>query len=312
MNAPHVPVLLDEVLDALLPDQQEVERVIDGTLGTGGHTLALLTHGASQVLGMDVDASAIEIARARLADFADRVQIVQRSYVDMEKAAQEIGWTQVDAILLDLGASSIQFDQPHRGFAFMQDGPLDMRFNPDSAGQTAADLVNYADVDELEDLFFKYGEERHSRRIARTILKERPIETTGQLAEVVRSAIPAASKGKRFHSPSIHPATRVFQALRIAVNDELNAVKTVLPIAINLLRPGGRLAVISFHSLEDRIVKHAFKDASTEIISPPGMMLEEKSAEIRLVNKKPITATEEEVQRNPRSRSAKLRVIEKL
>jgi 16S rRNA (cytosine1402-N4)-methyltransferase len=300
------------MLEALLPAQKDVERVIDGTLGAGGHTLALMEHGVSEVLGMDVDLSAINIATKRLADFANRVHIVHRSYVEMKEAAQEIGWDQVDGILLDFGASSIQFDQSDRGFAFMHDGPLDMRFNPDSAGRTAADLVNYYDADELADLFFEYGEERHSRRIARAILQARPIESTGELAEVVRSAVPVTGRGKRRNKPAIHPATRVFQALRIAVNDELNAIETVLPIAIDLLRSGGRLAVISFHSLEDRIVKHVFKEASTEIVSPPGMMLEEKSAEVRLITRKPITATEEEIAQNPRSRSAKLRVMEKL
>jgi 16S rRNA (cytosine1402-N4)-methyltransferase len=202
----------------------------------------------------------------------------------------------------------MQLDTAERGFAFMKDGLLDMRFNPTDLDQSsAADIVNTWQADELADIFYRYGEERESRRIAKAIVAGRPYTTTRQLAEVIEKAMP-----RRPGVKAIHPATRVFQALRIAVNDELRVVERALPIAIDLLHPGGRLAVISFHSLEDRIVKQTFKEASTEIVSPPGMMLEEKAAVVELVTRKPIEAAEAEIAQNPRSRSAKLRVVEKL
>lgn len=301
---PHLPVLLDDVLHALQPDSAHVRHMIDGTLGAGGHTLALVNAGAESVLGLDVDPDALALARTALEPVADRVVIRQASYRDMASVAQSIGWQGVDGILLDLGVSSMQLDRAARGFAFMQDGPLDMRFNPTGDRPPASEIINYWDEGELTAIFFKYGEERHSRRIARAIVQQRPFETTRQLAAVIAQAVP---KGKQ----TIHPATRVFQALRIAVNDELATIEATLPDAIDLLNPGGRLAVISFHSLEDRIVKQVFKEASTEIVSPPGMMLEEKVATIRLVTRKPIVASDEEIARNPRSRSAKLRVAEK-
>lgn len=303
--AEHIPVLADAVLAGLLPDDQAVERVIDGTLGAGGHTRLLIEAGVKHVLGLDVDPMALGIARKNLADLAERVTVAHASYADMIEAASDVGWGTVDAILLDLGISSMQIDTAERGFAFMRDGPLDMRFNADSDGLTAADIVNHWDAGAMADIFFKYGEERHSRRIARAVIDKRPFTTTSELAEAVRDAVP---KGRQ----PIHPATRVFQALRIAVNDELRTVEHALPDAIRLLRPGGRLGVISFHSLEDRIVKQTFKEASTEIVSPPGMVLEEKAAEVRLINRKPITADDVEIEHNPRSRSAKLRVVEKL
>ncbi len=309
----HVPVLLEEVLTALLPDGHPVERVIDGTLGAGGHSTALLHAGVGHLLGFDLDPQALALAREALAPFADRATIVHDSYLHMVRHAETLGWDDgVDGILLDLGVSSMQLDTAERGFAFMKDGPLDMRFNPASADATAADLVNTWEADELAEIFFRYGEERESRRIARAIISHRPYQTTRQLADVIADATPRHfPRGKKAHTKTIHPATRVFQALRIAVNDELRVIETVLPQAIGLLRPGGRLAVISFHSLEDRIVKHLFKEASTEIISPPGMQLEEKQALVDLVTRKPIEASEAEVARNPRSRSAKLRVVQK-
>lgn len=299
---PHIPVLLDAILTALLP----AERIIDGTLGAAGHTRALLESGAKSVLGLDRDPDALKIARERLVDYGERAHIVHASYAEMRGVSAKIGWNAVDGILLDLGVSSMQLDRPERGFAFMQEGPLDMRFDPTSTQPPAAELVNYWDADELADIFYKYGEERHSRKLASEIIKHRPYETTSQLAAVIEAATPYARRER------IHPATRVFQALRIAVNDELGTLERVLPEAVDLLKSGGKLAVISFHSLEDRIVKHYFKDASTEIVSPPGMVLEEKEASVKLVNRKPIVATEEEIARNPRSRSAKLRVVEKL
>ncbi len=304
----HIPVLRDAVLENLIPEGG-AERAIDGTLGAGGHTAALLDAGVSEVLGLDRDPMAIEIARANLAPYGSRVHIVHASYLSMADEATRLGWTGVDAILLDLGVSSMQLDTPERGFAFRHEGALDMRFDPgDSGHPTAADLVNTLDESELADIFYRYGEERDSRRIARAVVRARPYQTTRDLAAAIEKASP------RRHDDKIHPATRVFQALRIAVNDELQAVERVLPIAIDLLRPGGRLAVISFHSLEDRIVKEAFRLASTDCICPPKVpvCVCGHQASVRPITRKPLVADEAESARNPRSRSAKLRIVEKL
>lgn len=309
----HIPVLLEETLAALMPvGGRPPQRVIDGTLGAGGHTRALLERGAGHVLGLDVDPQAIALAAQTLTPFAHRVSIRHVSYAHMAQEAARMGWSDgVDGILLDLGVSSMQLDTASRGFAFGQDGPLDMRFDPASGGETAADLVNHWDADSLADVFYQYGEERDSRRIAQAIVKARPYQTTRQLADVIKAAARPEKRTNPRARP-IHPATRIFQALRIAVNHELDTVAAAIPAAIALLRPRGRLAIISFHSLEDRIVKQIFKDAATEIISPPGMQLEEKRAAVTLITKKPITAQDSETAVNPRSRSAKLRVVEKL
>jgi 16S rRNA (cytosine1402-N4)-methyltransferase len=300
----HTPVLLQPILDCLTPAQ----RVIDGTLGAGGHTRALLDAGVSEVLGLDLDPMALEIAHANLQSYGARVHITHANYWDMVAQAHNLGWDQVDGILLDVGVSSMQLDRPERGFAFMQDGPLDMRFDPSGGGLSAADLVNDADEAELADLFYKYGEEPQGRKLARGIVASRPYETTRQLATTIERITPRRKGDK------IHPATRVFQALRIAVNDELTGLERVLPQAIDLLKPGGRLAVISFHSLEDRIVKQAFKLASTDCICPPNVpvCVCGHHASVSLVTRKPIVADEAEIAQNPRSRSAKLRVVEKL
>jgi 16S rRNA (cytosine1402-N4)-methyltransferase len=305
----HIPVLLDLVLETLSPPGRDCPaRLIDGTLGAGGHTAALLESGVGEVLGLDVDEHALEIARENLAPYAERAHIVHASYAEMTAAAHQIGWDYVDGILLDLGVSSMQLDSPERGFAFMRDGPLDMRFDPTGNRPPAAELVNYLDEAELAELFYKYGEERYSRPLARAVVAGRPYQTTRQLAEIVEKAVPRHKWG------SIHPATRIFQALRIAINDELGTIERALPAAIDLLRPGGRLAVISFHSLEDRIVKQAFKLASTDCICPPKVpvCVCGHRASVRLVNRKPLEASEDEIAHNPRSRSAKLRVVEKL
>lgn len=305
MTAPHLPVLYEEIIHALQP--QPGGLYVDGTLGAGGHSAGLLEASAptGEVLAFDLDPHAIEIARARLARFGTRLHIVQASYVEMAEHARRLGWQAVDGILLDLGVSSMQLDTAERGFSFLQDAPLDMRFSP-AAPRSAADLVNSLPEDELADLFFRYGEERHARRIARAITRNRPITTTRQLADLVLETI-----GKR---ERIHPATRIFQALRIAVNDELEAVQSVLPVAIGLLRPGGRLAVISFHSLEDRIVKETFRRESADCLCPPRQPVCTcgHRARVRELTRKPIEARPEELQANPRARSAKLRVIEKL
>jgi 16S rRNA (cytosine1402-N4)-methyltransferase len=300
----HISVLLDAVVSALLP----AARVVDGTLGAGGHARALLAGGAGELLGLDADPLAISIARQTLAPFAERAHLVHRSYERMAEEATALGWSGVDAIVLDLGVSSMQFDRAERGFAFLQDGPLDMRFDPQGERPSAADLVNHLDEAELADLIYNYGEEHHSRRLARAIVAGRPFQTTRELAAVIERAQPRRPGDK------LHPATRTFQALRIAVNDELGAVERVLPLAIDLLRPGGRLAVISFHSLEDRLVKQAFKLASTDCICPPRVpvCVCGHRASVRLLTRKPQVADAAEVAQNPRSRSAKLRVVEKL
>lgn len=300
----HIPVLLEPILEHLLP----AERVIDGTLGAGGHSRALLEHGAGALLGLDLDPDALALAREALAPFGKRAHVSHSSYADMRAAAQSAGWDAVDAILLDLGVSSMQLDRAARGFAFRADGPLDMRFDPGGPRPPASELVNTLDEDELADIFYRYGEEPQGRRLARAIVKARPFTTTRALAEAIERVTP------RRHNDKIHPATRVFQALRIAVNDELGVIERALPEAIDLLRPGGRLAVISFHSLEDRIVKDTFRLAATDCICPPKtpICVCGHKASVRLLTRKPVVADEDEIARNPRSRSARLRVVEKL
>ncbi len=312
IQQPHVSVLLDEVLAHLLPEGRSIQRAIDGTLGAGGHTLAFLEQGVDEVLAFDLDPVALKLGRERVADYAGRAHLVHSSYENMVEVAHERGWQSVDAILLDLGVSSMQLDMPERGFAFrFENSPLDMRFNPQDNRPTAADLVNTWDASELADIFYRYGEEQNSRRLAAAIVHDRvekPFVTTRDLAGLIERITP------RRYDDRIHPATRVFQALRIAVNDELGVIAEVLPKAISLLKSGGRLAVISFHSLEDRIVKDAFRLASTDCICPPQIPVCRcgHTASVRLVNKKPIIAGEAEIASNPRSRSAKLRIVEKL
>jgi 16S rRNA (cytosine1402-N4)-methyltransferase len=300
----HISVLLEPILEYLLP----AERIIDGTLGAGGHTAALLEHGAGDVLGLDLDPMALSIARDVLAPFGERPHIVHASYATMTQQAHDLGWDSVDGILLDLGVSSMQLDVAERGFAFMQDGPLDMRFDPAGGRPSAATIVNTWDEAELADLFYKYGEDPNGRRLARMITAGRPYQTTRELAADIERAIPRRKGDK------IHPATRAFQALRIAVNDELGVVEWALPDAISLLKPGGRLAVISFHSLEDRIVKQTFKLESTDCICPPRtpICICGHKARVKPLTKKPLIADDAEIAQNPRSRSAKLRVVEKL
>lgn len=305
----HIPIMEGEVVEALRANDPLVKRLIDGTVGGGGHTLALLRAGVNEALCLDRDRSAIDHARGRLSEFAERARLVHGSYIDMAAEARLAGWETVDAILLDLGLSSLQLDDQARGFSFRFDAPLDMRFDSDGDGRTAYDLVNGLSTTELANLLYRYGEERRSRRIASAIAERRPIETTGQLADLVARV----KRGRARRTATTHPATTVFQALRIAVNGELEAVKRALPVAVELLSPGGRLAVITFHSLEDRIVKQTFKKLSTTVKAPPGMAsIEAAMAQIRLVNRKPITPSREEIEANPRSRSAKLRVVEKL
>jgi 16S rRNA (cytosine1402-N4)-methyltransferase len=304
-TTPHIPVLLDEVLGGLspLPDQ----RLIDGTLGAGGHTEAILKaiapHG--QVLALDADPSALEIARRRLAAYGDRVRFVHANFAQLAAVARNLDFVPVHGVLLDLGLSSMQLDAGERGFSFQNTGPLDMRYDPNSP-TTAADLVNNLAQDELADLIYRFGEERRSRVIARAIVAARPLRTTHELAEVVARAV-GGRRGDR-----LHPATRTFQALRIAVNDELDVLRAALPAATSVLAPGGRLAVISFHSLEDRIVKEFFRRESRDCICPPEQPVCTcgHRATLHIITPKPITVTSTEAALNPRARSAKLRVAE--
>jgi 16S rRNA (cytosine1402-N4)-methyltransferase len=304
----HIPVLYKEIIHALQP--QRGGRYVDGTLGAGGHARGILEACTPDglLLGLDVDPQALMLARETLAPYAagGRTHLVQASYTTITQQLAVLSWDAVDGIVLDLGASSMQFDNAERGFSFMQDGPLDMRFGP-RAFQSAEDIVNTYDEKDLADLIFRYGEDRDSRKIARAIVMSRPLHTTRELVAVIEKASPR--RGDR-----VHPATQTFQALRIAVNEELSAVENVLPQAVSSLRRGGRLAVISFHSLEDRIVKDFFREQSKDIFNPPYERIyeEERKAVVKIVNKKPIVASDEEIKANPRARSAKLRVVEKL
>ncbi|HXF63817.1 MAG TPA: 16S rRNA (cytosine(1402)-N(4))-methyltransferase RsmH [Caldilineaceae bacterium] len=307
----HIPVLLDETVDGL--GVKPGSLVIDGTLGGGGHTARILERSApnGRVLGLDADPAAVERVAARLAGAvsAGRLVIVQANFGEMQTVAEAHGFTQVDGILLDLGVSSFQLETPDRGFSLMHSGPLDMRFDPQQP-ISAADIVNRWPEHELADLIYQYGEERHSRRIARFLVAHRPIETTDQLARLVAQAVrKVQGKGER-----IHPATRTFQALRIAVNQELAQLARVLPQALQLLRPGGRLAVISFHSLEDRIVKQWMQAEASDFIPdrlhPFGGVA--RTPTLRVVTAKPVTPSSAEIERNPRSRSAKLRIAERI
>ena len=284
------------------------DRFIDGTLGAGGHAVGLLEAAGptTELLGIDRDPRALELAAESLRDFDERVHLRQGSYHRMAEMAAEIGWDKVDGILLDLGLSSMQLDDPSRGFAFRLEGPLDMRFGP-SVTVTAGDLVNELAEEALADLIAKYGEEPASRRVARAIVEARPLRSTGELAQVISRAI-GRSGGR------IHPATRTFQALRIAVNDELAVLEEGLESALELLNPGGRLAVIAFHSLEDRIVKNYLRQESKDCICPPEQPVCtcDHKAKVELIGPKPIMASDSEIERNRRARSARLRVAERL
>jgi len=303
---PHQSVLYHEIIHALNP--KSPGRYIDATVGAGGHAAGILEAASpdGSLLGMDLDPQALAIASQRLSVYAQRAILVQASYTSLLAQIARLGWSDVQGIVIDLGVSSMQLDTPTRGFSFKSDGPLDMRFGPD-APASAADLVNRLPESELADLIWRYGEDRFSRRIARSIVQSRPLETTRQLAE----AVVRAYGGSKSH---IHPATRTFQALRIAVNEELSAVESVLPQAIQALAPSGRLAVIAFHSLEDRIVKQYFRRESRDCVCPPEQPVCTCThrASIREVNRHPLEASEAEIRDNPRSRSAKLRIVEKL
>jgi 16S rRNA (cytosine1402-N4)-methyltransferase len=277
-------------------------------LGAGGHARGILEACAPDglLLGFDVDPQALALARETLAPYEGRAHLAQASYTSLASQLSSLKWESVDGIVLDLGASSMQFDTAARGFSFMQDGPLDMRFGI-NATQSADEIINTFEERELADMIFRYGEDRDARRIARAIIANRPLHTTRELVSVIEKASPR--RGDR-----MHPATQTFQALRIFVNGELDAIESVLPQAVNALKVGGVCAVISFHSLEDRIVKEFFREQSKDLFNPPYERIYEveRKAVIKLINKKPIEASDEEIKDNPRARSAKLRIVEKL
>mgnify|MGYP000887653337 CR=1 FL=1 len=304
-NAPHVSVLYHQIITALQPVSSGF--YVDATVGAGGHAWGILEKSSphGQLLGLDVDPQALEIASQRLKTFGDRIHLRNSSYTELRTVLLTLGWDHVDGIVIDLGVSSMQIDSPERGFSFQKDGPLDMRFDP-SQPVSAADLVNRLSEDELADLIWRYGEERNSRRIARMIVQNRPFFSTLELANLIKKA----SGGR---PTPIHAATRTFQALRIAVNRELDALENFLPQAVESLSVGGRLAVISFHSLEDRIVKQYFRQESRDCICPPSRPVCScgHKATIIELTRHPITADENEISQNVRARSARLRIIEK-
>jgi len=288
----HEPVMVAEVIEQLEPGRGGV--FVDCTVGLGGHARALIEAGASRLIGLDRDPAAVAAARDALSGFGDRVEVVHADYRRVAAVLDERGVAKVDGVLADLGVSSMQLDAPGRGFSFRQDDPLDMRMDT-TAGPTAAEALRDVDERTLADVIYEFGEERHSRRVARQIVAARergPIETTGQLAEIVRRAIPRKGYTR------IDPATRTFQAIRIWLNRELEGLDSFLGVAARRLADGGRMAVITFHSLEDRIVKHTLRALAAE------------HAGLRIRTKRPLVPSEAEIGRNPRARSAKLRAVE--
>ena len=307
----HIPVLLNETLALLAPERGGI--FVDGTLGGGGHSEAVLTRlgQADRLIGIDRDWEAVHAAGERLSTFGGRFTALHGNFFDMKALLGEIGVTEVSGILLDLGVSSHQLDKSARGFSYKTEAPLDMRMDQ-SAGLSAKDVVNTYPEAELARIFFEYGEERFSRRIAEKICRAReqyPIETTLQLAQIVREAIPA-----KYRNEPQHPARRTFQALRIEVNGELKGLDHAVEQACDLLQKGGRLCIITFHSLEDRIVKQAFRRFENPCTCPPSapICICGKLPKAKILTKKPLTASAEEEAQNSRSTSAKLRCIEKI
>ena len=309
MEYTHKPVLLDACIRALNIRPDGV--YVDGTLGRAGHSLEIarrLTTG--RLICIDRDQAAIDAAQIRLAPYLDRVTLVHSNFSELREVLSDAGVNGADGMLFDLGVSSPQLDDASRGFSYMQDAPLDMRMDT-SAPLTAADVVNTWSQEELRRILFEYGEERYAPAIAKAIVRARetaPVSTTLELVEIIKSAMPPAALREKQH-----PAKRSFQAIRIAVNGELDALPPMLRSAVDALNPGGRLAVITFHSLEDRIVKRALADMARGCTCPPEfpVCVCGKKPQVRLVNRKPITADEAELADNPRARSAKLRVAEK-
>jgi 16S rRNA (cytosine1402-N4)-methyltransferase len=301
----HEPVLLTQVIDHLRPPREDA-FVVDATVGLGGHAEALLrVHPRMRLVAIDRDPEALDRSRERLAPFADRVTFVCGRHEQLIEILKQSGIESIGGLLADLGVSSMQLDDAARGFSFRAEGPLDMRMGPDST--PASEIVNTFDEHELAKILREYGEEPMAKRIARAIVEARPIETTSRLAEVIRSV-------KRSKAHEIDPATLTFQALRIAANSELVGLDRFIDDAVSMLEPHARIAVISFHSLEDRIMKLALRRLEGECVCPPGMPVCGCGAKatVKVLTGRPLTASEEEIDRNPRSRSAKLRVAEKL
>jgi 16S rRNA (cytosine1402-N4)-methyltransferase len=300
----HIPVLAKEILQVFSTCSPSL--FLDGTVGAGGHAALLLDHYPQlHLLGLDQDEEACSIARENLAGFGNRVRIEQANFRHISHHCDALGIQKVDGLLLDLGVSSMQLEWAHRGFSFMREGPLDMRMNP-REGQSAAELIDECSEQELAAILHRYGEVSSSRRVARELIARRPFRTTGELARTLSAILPRRG---------LHPATQVFQALRIAVNDELAALAEGLEQAVNLLRPGGRLAIISFHSLEDRIVKQFFAEADRGWTSDPTDLYSGRrpcGRRVRLLSRRAIQPSSAERQANPRSRSARLRVVEAL
>lgn len=305
-RAHHLPVLYQQIIEILQP--QTSGRYVDATVGAGGHAIGILENSQpnGQLLAIDRDDQALAIARARLSEFSQRVSIRKGSYAQLSTHLRELGWDCVDGVLMDLGVSSIQLDSPERGFSFQKQGQLDMRFDTQQT-ETAEILVNSLSEKELNHIIQTYGEEPQSRRITSAIVKNRPISTTTQLADIIKKSVSHTDHDK-------HPATRTFQAIRIFVNQELEAVEKGLYEAVKALCSGGRIAVISFHSLEDRLVKQFFKQESRDCICPPKQPICTcgHHATLKIINKKVIKPSLEEVKINPRARSARLRAAEKI
>jgi 16S rRNA (cytosine1402-N4)-methyltransferase len=311
MGAPHRPVLLQETLTYLVPERGGL--FIDCTVGLGGHSEAILKSSPdTRIIGLDLDPAALEYSRQRLAPFGDRFRAVQANFRQIETVMSEAGESDAAGILVDLGVSSLQFDSPERGFSFRFDAPLDMRMDP-TTGPTAADLLQQLPEAEIARIIFEFGEERHSRRIARRIVERReqgePVETTADLAELVRLAVGGSRKRQQ-----IHPATRTFQALRIAVNKELDELGEFVETSVDLLAPEGRFVAISFHSLEDRIVKRELRRLSGHCECPPRLPVCSCGARkaVEILTRRPVAPADREVEENPRARSAKLRAARKL
>jgi len=308
MSFPHVSVLKEELLHFF--KDTHLHYFVDATLGAGGHSEAFLkAHSEIKLLlGIDQDPLARGIAEERLTPWKSQVHIISDNFSNLDKHLKRLNIKSIDGIIFDLGVSSMQLDRPEKGFSFMREGPLDMRMNPEQE-LTAADIVNLWPEDRLGRIFREYGEEKYWRRAARAIVQarlEKTFSNTLELANTLSKAMPYQKKG-------IHPATLVFQALRIAVNDELRVLEKVLPMVIDYLSPGGRLGVISFHSLEDRIVKNVMRYAASDKVETSGLggLFLDKEPQVKLITRKPVEASAEEIEKNPRSRSAKLRIVEK-